>query len=103
MFLRFSLFIFLLSILFLPNQALATEYKFINGRVVPLNPLDQADGTFEIDNQSIVQALISYRTEMDYLKEKIKRMDKDIYDISRINSTFKKRMDKFTIQYNRRF
>lgn len=92
------LFFFLLTV-----HVYGTQYKFINGKVVPVNPLDQSDEIYEIDNKSIVQALISYESEISYMKLKLKRIEKDIKEIKSVNETFKRRMDRFIIKYNRRF
>lgn len=95
---------FLLLLFFLLTvHVQGTQYKFINGKVVPVNPLDQSDEIYEIDNKSIVQALMSYESEISYMKLKLKRIEKDIKEIKSINETFKRRMDRFIIKYNRRF
>ena len=46
---------------------------------------------------------MSYESEISFMKLKLKRIEKDIKEIKSINETFKRRMDRFIIKYNRRF
>ena len=95
--------ILLCAIILSASSISATEYKYINGKIVPVNPLDQSDDIFEIDNESIVQALTAYQNDIRFLKRKLKKMDQQIASIKKTNASFNERIEKFIIMYNRRF